>query len=223
MTLNHHYDHSTLTARLRCVCLIAIARAQYSNNYVIVTEYCNCDEEKAKRMASDGIKTITASNGSALNLTEFNDTDYFDEVLSFEGGEDTEEGIDHALASEAAILGIEVAPLITSYDSLYDSTGTVQSRHARTGSSASQISQTTNATSRSSSDDAKNNGVSASFDEYDQFIQQLDLYPPPSQPAYQQAPSLFSVSTKKSYSSIRDGIKSRFRLRRNKPSTAELK
>lgn len=171
-------------------------------------------------MASNGVKdTIAASNGSTL--AEFNDTDYFDQVLSFQGGPNTEEDIDRILAEEAAILGVEVAPPITSYESLYDSTGTVQSRHARTGSSASQASVSTNATSRSSTEDAKSQNTS--FDEYDQFIQQLDLYPPLPSQHTGQAPSLFSVSTKKSYSSIKDGIKNRFRMRRNKASNTQSK
>lgn len=156
-------------------------------------------------------------------LAEFNDQDYCKDVLQLDQ-ERTEDLLDQELINEAATFGIEVPRPSKAHISVCDSTATVESRHARTGSTASRTSLSTNATSRSSSDGKSR--PSASFSSYDRFIEQAadapDEHPLP--PAPEPAPSIFSVSTRKSYSSIKSGITNRFRgLRRKKTSSDILK
>lgn len=155
-------------------------------------------------------------------MAEFNDTDYWRDVLLLDA-ESTEDLIDKKIIQQAAILGVEIAPPSKGHISLCDSSVTVESRHARTGSTGSQASVSTDATSRYSSDvRKKENRQSTSFVEYDKFLEQGQtgaFLAAASEPA----PSIFSVSTRKSYSSIRSNFKNRFRLRRNKESVENLK
>lgn len=157
-------------------------------------------------------------------LAEFNDEDYCRDVLQLDEHM-TEDTLDQELLNDAAIYGIEMAPS-KAHISVCDSMATIESAHARTGSMASCASLSTNATSRSSSDDLKSHErQSPSFSDYDRYLQRADsavLVAPPMPP--EPAPSIFSVSTRKSYSSIKSGISSRFRgFRRMKASNANMK
>lgn len=179
----------------------------------------------------------------AMIPAEFNDDDYFREVLQLDEGR-TEAFFDDDLTREAEKLGITITRLPTpnqnSYDSLCESAVTVAS-HQRTASSGSQGSNSTGITSTSSNEhfdtftpmqSRKRNSArrSLSFSEYEKYLGQMEkqhnstlgLVPPPI-PA-EPAPSLFSVSTRRSYQSIRNGFKNRFRLRRkNSASRDDLK
>lgn len=173
---------------------------------------------------------------------ELNDGDYLSEVLQLESS-GTENALDDGLAHDAAVLGIEIPPPISvkhnGHESVCDSSVTIGSRHARTGSSGSQASISTGITSRSSTENIDGSSPvpskrshsrrSLSFSDYDKFILQqqqpgtgLTMYPMPPIPS-DPAPSLFSVSTRKSYNSIKNGIKVRLKLRRNKASEENLK
>lgn len=175
---------------------------------------------------------------------EFRTSVYGREVLQLE--DLTEEAFDELLTKDAAALGINTSPPSTKpqnghtvHTSLCESADTVVSRHARTGSSGSQASASTGMSSRSS-DDSPTIGAttiprrrssgrkSVSFSDYDKFLLHSDKQqsnghgferPLPPVPA----PSIFSVSTRKSYNSIKNSIKGRFRLRRTNLSTEDLK
>lgn len=165
---------------------------------------------------------------------EYNESDYFREVLQLEDGE-TEQLFDESLAQEADNLGIvrrsspgdkqDVLQM-----SVRESAITVASQHARTSSTGSQESTSTGITSRSSherldspnqspSRNRSNSRRSVSFSEYDKYVLEAEAqgaaYTPPSLSA-EPATSLFSVSTRRSYASIKSELKDRFRLRRNR-------
>jgi hypothetical protein len=177
--------------------------------------------------------------------TEYNDEDYFCEVLQFEEGE-TEALFDDKLVQEAEKLGITISRPPTAnaqdenHNSVCESALTEPSHHARTASSGSAGSVSTGMTSRSSNEQLDNSTPlharklpisrrSLSFTEYEKYLAQHEaqevmktgVVPPPmpSEPA----PSLFSVSTRRSYVSIKNGIKSKFRLRRSKTNQEGLK
>lgn len=176
---------------------------------------------------------------------EYNDEDYFHEVLQLDDGQ-TEALVDEKLTQEAENLGITIsrppAPNTqnATHNSMCESAMTLASHHARTASSGSQGSVSTGMTSRSSNEQLDNSTPlharkrpisrrSLSFAEYEKYLAQheaqeamkMGIVPPPmpSEPA----PSLFSVSTRRSYVSIKNGIKHRFRLRRNKTYQEEVK
>lgn len=174
---------------------------------------------------------------------EYNEREYADSVLRLEG-EQTEAQFDEQLAKEAESLGIIISRPCTpnqsqhaTHESLCGSANTVPSHH-RTASSGSHGSASTGMTSRSSNEqlDSSNHSPqqlrkrmsarrSLSFSEYEKYLAQhgstkpILLPPLPSEPA----PSLFSVSTRKSYMSIKNGIKSKFKFRRAKSSQDDLK
>jgi hypothetical protein len=174
---------------------------------------------------------------------EYNDRDYIREVLQLDEGR-TETSFDEELAKEAESLGIVVEKpepaegKENAHHSMCESAITVASHHARTASSGSQGSNSTGMTSRSSLDTAMPttrkrstaHRKSLSFGEYEKFLTQAEedrkqenmAYSPPPIPP-EPAPSLFSVSTRRSYVSIRNGIRNRFRLRRRNSSKEELK
>jgi hypothetical protein len=172
---------------------------------------------------------------------EYSDADFFHEVLQLEDGQ-TEAIYDSSLAQEAEKLGITISrpqtPNEKQHDphiSLSESALTVTSHH-RTASTGSQGSDSTGITSRSSNEQLDNNsmprkransGRSLSFSEYDKYLLQVEaqdptsafMTPMPSEPA----PSLFSVSTRKSFTSIKSGFKTRFKLRRSRESKEDVK
>ena len=176
-------------------------------------------------------------------LIEYNDVEYFREVLQLEEGE-TESILDHTLLELAEKLGITIARPATPKGNqnsvqnlMRESAITVATNHARTASTGSRESHSTGITSRSSHDQSHDasrrrrseSRRSRSFSEYEKFLLQAKaqalsatgfVAPPiPSEPA----PSLFSVSTRKSYQSIKSNFKNKFRLRRSKGSEEHLK
>lgn len=173
--------------------------------------------------------------------TEYSDSDYCREVLQLEDGQ-TEEAVDQNLTKEAEELGITISrpptPNNNPHISICESAITVGSHHARTGSTGSEGSNSTGMTSRSSNEQLDGltpaqvrkrpvSRRSLSFSEYEKYLAQTEaqdaaksgynIPPIPNEPA----PSLFSVSTRKSYVSIKNGIKNRFRFRRNRTSLDE--
>jgi hypothetical protein len=163
---------------------------------------------------------------------ELNDAEYARQVLLLESGV-TEDIFDEVLAKEAEKLRITIArpatPDQNAHNSMRESALTVTTQHARTTSSDSRGSISTGLTSRSSLGDLtppqtrkrSNPRRSLSFSGYEKFAtqsraQNATILPfPPPVPA-EPAASLFSVSTKRSFASVRSGIKNRFRLKRSK-------
>lgn len=172
---------------------------------------------------------------------EYNDTDYVHEVLQLSVGQ-SETFAQDALVREAESWGItipchEVAKNKAATDnSVTDSAAS----HNRSASTESRRSQSTGMTSRSSldrhsfPDGAQSrrrpySGRSPSFTEYDKFLLQseamdiinrkISIPAIPPEPT----PSLFSVSRRKSYASIKRGLKSKFRLRRVNTSEENVK
>jgi hypothetical protein len=171
--------------------------------------------------------------------TEYNDADYTREVLQLRAGQ-TETLLDDHIVREAESLGIPVSRPATAKNenalgtSMSDS---VVSQHTRTVSSTSQRSQSTGMTSRSSHDyhyhldapQSKRRPVSRrslSFTDYEKFLVQADAsdtvrkvsMPAPVEPAH----SLFSVSTKKSYASIKRSL-TKLRIRKANSSAENMK
>lgn len=169
-------------------------------------------------------------HNDAAQPIEYNDADYFREVLQWEGQEQTEALFDERLNKEAEKLGISITSPSTD-----EITNTCESpfshlHHTHTSSSVSQDSDSTGLTSRSSTEHLeipsipqpwKRNAVrrSLSFSGYEKYVKQVDaqtatpspLPIPVSSP--EPAPSLFSISSRRSYASLRNGIKIRFRLK----------
>jgi hypothetical protein len=185
------------------------------------------------------------SNGNSTAPAEYNDNDYFREVLQLDD-ETSEALFDEHLLQQASKLGITISrpptptPKNAAHNSMCESAITVASHHARTASTGSQESGSTGMTSRSSNEQLDNlappqarrrpnSRRSLSFSEYEKYLMQAEqeadaktgfLSPP--MPA-ELAPSLFSVSTRRSYVSIKNGLKNRFKLSRNKASQDGLK
>lgn len=181
-------------------------------------------------MAESNMQLAGVANASPV---EFNDAEYTREVLQLGGGV-TEDAFDDVLSKEAEKLGIIVAPSPTpsqaAYNSMRESAITATSRHARTTSSGSQRTISTGLTSRSSMGDStpvhvkKRSNIrrSLSFSGYDHLAVQTITGFSSTKTSADPAPSLFSVSTSRSFSSIRSGIKSRFRLRRTKSTQGDF-
>lgn len=159
---------------------------------------------------------------NSLSPEEFNDIEYFTEVLRLQLG-GTEDAVDVALAQQASVLGIKIesaADLQNGHSSLCESDSTIVSARTRTRSSGSLGSLSTDLTSPRSSDDNTSNrsnvlkdGVrrSTSFTEYDRFLAQAN--PPtaiePPAPRNSTSSSL-SLATKRSMINLRNGIRGRF-------------
>ncbi|KAM0157930.1 hypothetical protein ACHAPC_001373 [Botrytis cinerea] len=171
----------------------------------------------------------------AAQPIEYNDDDYFREVLQLDGSIQTEIQFDERLNKEAENLGISITG--PSADEIIESPPCEspfdQSHHTHTDSSLSQESDSTGLTSRSSNEQLDASSLSQpwkrpaarrslSFHDYEKFVKQIDaqnkipLPPPIPASSPESAPSLFSVSSKRSYASIKNGIKTRFR---RKPRT----
>ena len=185
-------------------------------------------------------------NTDASVPAEHNEDDYIREVLQLEKDQ-TEALLDDGIAQEAEKLGIKISRPPTpehdqnmAHNSMCESAMTLASHHARTASTGSNGSASTGMTSRSSNEQLDSSSLPAatkrsnsrrslSFSEYEKYLVQheaqdftkLGLLPPPmpSEPA----PSLFSVSTRKSYLSIKNGFKNKFKLRRTKSSQEHLR
>ncbi|TVY23908.1 putative E3 ubiquitin-protein ligase [Lachnellula hyalina] len=171
---------------------------------------------------------------------EYNDADYFREVLHLEDGL-TEALLEDALVQDAKCLGVSI-PAISAeedqnvaYNSVRESAVTVASHHARTSSSGSQGSNSTGISSTSSHEPSDNAAgpqtkrrliakKSLSFSEYTKYIANTEaqdhalrgsVYPPI---APSPAPSLFSVSTRrslKSFKRFKKDVQAKLRFRRS--------
>jgi len=171
---------------------------------------------------------------------EFNDADYDREVLQLEGTCET--AVDEALMQEATTLGVDLSQTFVAsqkgHVSVCDSAATVGSEHIRTSSMESEASASTGITSISSKERSTagmppitrkvNEKRPLSFSIYDRFLAQLEAQEQARIEALghsvssKRAPSIFSVSTQKSYNGLKSSFKSHFKLRRNKASTGEL-
>ncbi|CZR65649.1 related to ariadne-2 protein [Phialocephala subalpina] len=180
------------------------------------------------------------SPGGAMHA-EYNDDDYVREVLQLDSGK-TEALLDEDLLQEAEKLGITISRPSTpksnheTHMSLSNSAITVGSHHVRTTSSSSNGSASTGMTSRFSNEQSDQSTIhnkrpssrrNLSFSEYERYLEHHEaqditrqIYPPPI-PA-EPAPSLFSVSTRKSYNSIKSTLTKRFRLRRSKSTQEDI-
>jgi hypothetical protein len=180
--------------------------------------------------------TITASAPA-----EYNDCDFFLEVLRLEAGK-SELDFDEALNKTAKNLGIDISrpptPAQDPHTSICGSATTAASNHARTTSTGSYESASTALTSRTSHEQLgtslsgqlkkrTSHRRSLSFSEYDKYLVETESqqsknlgFVPPPMPA-EPAPSLFSISSRGSYQSIRNGLKTRFRLRRIKTASSD--
>jgi hypothetical protein len=179
-------------------------------------------------------------NGGSL-AQEFNDADYDREVLQLEGTCETE--VDEALAREATTLGVDLTQTFVAsqkgHISVCDSAATIGSEHIRTSSMESAASASTGLTSVMSNDQSiigvppiTRMNVSdrrpLSFSAYDRFLAQLEAQEQARIEALghstssKRAPSVFSVSTQKSYNGLKASFKSHFKLRKNKDSTGDL-
>lgn len=172
---------------------------------------------------------------------EYNDDDYVREVLQLDNGK-TEALLDEDLVQEAEKLGITISRPSTpennheTHMSMSNSAITVASHHVRTTSSSSNGSASTSMTSRPSNEQSDQSTISnkrasarrnLSFSEYERYLEQHEaqditkpIYPPPI--AAELAPSLFSVSTRKSYNSVKNAFAKRFRLRRSKSAQEDV-
>lgn len=162
---------------------------------------------------------------------EFKDEDFMREVLQLGNGK-TEADLEDGIAELAQKFGITMARPQAVNENAHNSmcASTVESRHVRSSSTGSQGSDSTGFTSRASFEQFNNNSTtstntarkSLSFCEYERYLQAQEHTPKsgfvsPPIPA-EPAPSLFSVSTKKSYVSIKNGFKRLGKLRRTKAS-----
>ena len=156
---------------------------------------------------------------------ELDEREYAKEVLQLTS-EETEDVLDKQIVHEAAGLGITVSRPATANNnghiSQCESSITIETRHTRSGSTASQSSDSTSMTSRSSNEQigfdshAPSTGT-LSFTEYDKYLEQIAIQkvagklPPPPIPT-ETTPSLFSVSTRLSYITIKSSLKNRLRI-----------
>jgi hypothetical protein len=192
----------------------------------------------SKRLSQPDVRNIESHE-------EFRDLVYCREVLQLE--DITEDEVDGGLAEEAAVFGIdlqqEVVDQPNGKPSLCESDETVVSGHVRSGSTGSQASASTGMTSTSSNDlpgygastitRRRSRRRSLSFSEYDKYMAQIEKQQKSSGQAIVQstpperAASLFSVSSRRSYKSIKlgikNGLKNRLRLVRRSASFGDLK
>jgi hypothetical protein len=171
---------------------------------------------------------------------EFNDADYDREVLQLEGTCET--AVDQALMREATTLGVDPSQIFVAsqkgHISVCDSAATVGSEHIRTSSMESETSASTGITSISANERSTasvppitrkiSEKRPLSFSAYDRFLAQLEAQEQARIEALghiassKRAPSIFSVSTQKSYNGLKGSFKGHFKLRRNKASTGDL-
>jgi len=189
-------------------------------------------------MAPSRMQSLVQPAGTTNVPAEFSAAEYENEVLRTGGH--TEAVFDEALTREAEILGISRPHTPTpAHHAMSECATSVDSNHARTNSKDSNQSNST-ALSSTSYDGQFEDSIAAqfrkrashrrslSFSEYEQYLAQTEAQPRKDMgffiPSKTAEPSLFSMSTRKSYHNIRNSFKNRFRLRRVKPSlTNDLK
>ncbi|KAG7136720.1 hypothetical protein HYQ45_005880 [Verticillium longisporum] len=185
----------------------------------------------------------TSATDDTTSPPELNDTDYFNHVLHLPGPE-AQTSLQRDLLAKAASLGIKLPEHMLSTDqkrntSSAESQGsTIATYHARTFSSTSSASASTALTSRSllvdNNDseaslkvDSAKRAKNTSFTYYDRYLTQID--PNLDQPKFlkshsvelpdNSAQSLFSVSTRRSFINIKEGLR---RIRRKKKTASGL-
>ncbi|KAI3320769.1 IBR domain-containing protein [Xylariaceae sp. AK1471] len=179
-------------------------------------------------------------HGVDHTLPEARDADYHNEVLLMSA--DSHDSYLDNLIMKAANLGISFAQSSTANslsnnhnNSGAESNATLDTSHARSVSTGSQGSASTTLTSHSSNDGHNFTGKiltrrrsrGLSFRQYERYLSQINpnlgqpkfLASPP--PEVEAAPSLFSMTTRKSYKSIRKNL-SKIRGRSKTPSCPEL-
>ncbi|KAI8304826.1 hypothetical protein K4K61_005871 [Colletotrichum sp. SAR11_59] len=172
-----------------------------------------------------------APSPAALPSPEDDEADYLDQVLRL-STQTTEAAIDEELVAKATALGISTSGLTPENTAAGPESraSTVATQHVRTFSTASRDSASTTLTSHPSLNTApftaatadvppnslaRKRSKSLTFSHYDKYLSQLD--PNIHQPKIQKAPppavldpsthSLFSVSTRRSYFSMKEGIR----------------
>ncbi|KAM0273938.1 hypothetical protein ACHAQH_008110 [Verticillium albo-atrum] len=186
---------------------------------------------------------VPSATDDTTSPPELYDADYFNIVLHLSGPE-AQASIQRDLLAKAASLGIKLPEHMLPTDqkrhtSSAESQGsTITTYHARTFSSTSSASASTTLTSRSilagtNDSEASLKGASSkrpkhtSFTNYDRYLSQID--PNLDQPKFlnsqsielldNSAQSLFSVSTRKSFINIKEGLR---RIRRRKKTANGL-
>lgn len=192
-----------------------------------------------------GSRPTSANNASDMNLPdraliELNDAGYLADVLQ-PGDKTSEEEIEEELMQRAAALGISIPPAIPtdSSNNGADSDTTAFSSHARNTSTGSNETADTALSSQPSSptlDRSSNNpnfppsprarSRSLNFSQYDKYLAQVE--PNLNQPKFlkqlsppvDDVPSLFSIGTRKSVISIKNGIKAKVRWKKRSSLTS---
>lgn len=177
-------------------------------------------------------KPLLEAHTEISNLPDLSDAAYFAQVLRLPV-EKLESHVDDELAVRARHIGCHAQNLSDKrYTSSAESASTAITYHARTFSTGSNASASTTLTVNSSilypprspkpqSDaDEKRQTTGLNFTQYDKYLSQIDknLDQPKirklSVPTDTSAKSVFSVSTRRSFFSVKSGIKNKFRLRR---------
>jgi len=173
---------------------------------------------------------------------EYNSLDYFREVLQLEVGY-TESSLDEALDKEAERYGISTSRPTSSNEntesSLCESADTTDSHHRTISSGSQESNGGTESTSKTSFEQLNQPPISpltkkrplsvrrsVSFSDYDKYLLQIDpagtnAIVRPSLPS-KPTPS-FSISSRRSYATIKEGLKTRLKLRRSKTTTENAK
>jgi hypothetical protein len=175
---------------------------------------------KPAPVVEPAIAQPTAPELDVSSLEEFNDAEYFVDVLQLSSCR-TEDDLDAELATDAVLHHVVLAPLPETeavHARIAPSPLSQASNVTRPRSSDSAVTSTPATSARSSQEqkqDARVPKVQFTFDDYDSFLgRQNDSTAEFGIPSSGAAPSLFSVSTRKSYTSIRNDLKHRFRLAR---------
>lgn len=189
-------------------------------------------------------RPTSANNASDMNLPDkawidLNDAGYLAEVLQ-PGDKTSEEEIEEELMQKATALGISIPPAIPNATSNNgaDSDTTAFSSHARNTSTGSNDTADTVLSSQPSSptlDRFANNpnfppsprarSRSLNFSQYDKYLAQVE--PNLNQPKFlkqfslpaDDVPSLFSIGTRRSVISIKNGIKAKVRWKKRSSLT----
>jgi hypothetical protein len=181
---------------------------------------------------------VDMQHNDAVRPAEFNDDEYIREVLQLEGMGQTETLLDERLNKEAEKLGISIteptAILEDLIETSFSDSAAADSDHTRTASSVSQNSSSTGLTSRCSTENLENSSTahfcgkrsnsrrSLSFHDYEKYLEQIDEHntkavpPVPAIPSSEPAVSLFSVSTRRSYASFKNGLRKKIFARRSR-------
>ncbi|PQE06835.1 IBR domain-containing protein [Rutstroemia sp. NJR-2017a WRK4] len=181
---------------------------------------------------------VDMQHNDAVRPAEFNDDEYNREVLQLEGKGQTETLLDERLNKEAEKLGISIteptAILEDLIETSFSDSAAADSDHTRTASSVSQNSSSTGLTSRSSTENLENSSTtpfcgtrstsrrSLSFHDYEKYLEQIDeqntksVHPVPAIPPSEPAVSLFSISTRRSYASFKNGLRKKIFARRSR-------